>query len=82
MGLSIPVRDKKVRVKSKLKQLMDKQGVTRMDVVRGANLSYPTVVRWEEDRVKKFDPLTLAKLRDYFQCEDSEVAEILDDVGG
>ncbi len=68
-----------VRVKSKLKDLMQSRGISRMDVVRGAGLSYPTVTRWEENNVKRFDPNTVAKLKNFFQCDESDIYETIED---
>lgn len=71
--------DKKVRIKSKLKNLMDSRGVSRMDVMRGAGISYPTVVRWEENNVKRYDPSTLGKLKAFFNCSESDIVEFIED---
>lgn len=49
--------------------LMKRQGVGRMDLVRDANLSYPTVKIWETDELARIDADTVQALMSYFKLK-------------
>jgi len=38
-----------VKFRTRLRQLMAERGLERMDIVRAAGISYPTVVKWETE---------------------------------
>lgn len=44
-----------MRYRTRLAELLKAKGKTRMDIVRNAGLSYPTVVSWEKDPLKSLD---------------------------
>ena len=39
------------KFRTRLSELMEKRGMTRMDVVRQADISYPTVSAWETEKL-------------------------------
>ena len=69
-------KDNRMPIRVKLKAIMEERKLSRMDIVRGADISYPTVVRWEEDSISRLDPMTIAKLKKFLQVDDSELYEI------
>ncbi len=53
------------KFKTRLKIFMDERGLSRMDMVRDAKMSYPTVVKWEVDGMQSLDAdlvITITKL--------------------
>ncbi len=66
-------------IRTKLAEIMEKRDIKRMDIVRGADVSYPTVVRWENSDLKRLDPVTVAKLKKFLDVSDSELYEVYDE---
>lgn len=55
------------KFKTHLKTFMKERGLSRMDMVRDAKMSYPTVVKWETEGMQHLDAelvITLMKLLD------------------
>lgn len=53
-------------IRTRLGEMMRARQMTRMDVVRRAEISYPTVKKWEEDALTDLDTAVLQKLLDTF----------------
>ena len=53
-------------VRTRLKELRTERGESRMDVVRRAEISYQTVMKWERDVLNELDTLVLHKLLNHF----------------
>lgn len=43
------------KFRTRLKQLMKEQNVSRMELVRESGMSYPTVMKWETDAMQSVD---------------------------
>ena len=72
----MPKWSKKVttyRIESHLRELMEARGLSISDVVFGTRLSDPTVRRWYNNQIKRIDPASVAKLRDFLECSTDEL---------
>lgn len=65
-------------VKSKLAGILKERGLTRMDVVRGADLTYQTVSKWINDEVSLIEPTTLGKLAKYLDVPECDLYELVE----
>ncbi len=66
-------------VRTRLKEIREAQGYSRMDLVRQANISYPTVSKWEKDKLEELDTEVLMKLCNFLNITiDELVIEIVD----
>ena len=52
----------KLRYRTRLADFMKQRDLTRMDIVRGANLSYPTVSRLETSSFERLEAETVEAL--------------------
>jgi len=69
-----------VAVRTRLKELRERKGFSRMDIVRQAEISYPTVARWENDELDELDTDVLMKLCNLLDCTfDEFIVEITED---
>ena len=57
------------QIKLKLSEVMETRGVTRMDLVRGADISYPTAFRLVKGEADAITFRTLANLCDMLKVE-------------
>ena len=60
-------------VRTRLKDLRKRKKLSRMDLVRNANLSYQTVQKWETMPLKELDTLVLHRLLTYLDCTYEEL---------
>lgn len=60
-------------VRTRLKELRKRKKLSRMDIVRNANLSYQTVQKWETTPLKELDTLVLHRLLTYLDCTYEEL---------
>jgi DNA-binding Xre family transcriptional regulator len=67
------------KFKTRLSELMAKHGVERMDLVRQANMSYPTVMSWENDELSSIDANKVKALLEIFNCEMQDLIYLVDD---
>ena len=70
-----------VYYKTHLKTLREDAKLSRMDVVRKAEVSYQTVLRWEKDVLKSIDHATLRKLQNFFKVKETELIYEVDEDG-
>ena len=55
-------------VRTRMEQMREEKGVSRMDLVRELNLTYQTVWKWERGVLTLIDPRVLHALMAYFDC--------------
>lgn len=70
---------KKRRYRTRLKDIREAKGLTRMDVVRGANLAYPTVMNWETSALTSLDAEKVAALLDFLGVTHEELVYLADE---
>jgi len=81
--LPIINRDKPIMaVRTRLKALREERNLTRMDIVRRADISYLTVSKWEKEPLKEIDSVVLMKLCNFLGITiDDLIVEITEDNG-
>lgn len=67
------------KIRTRLAELREKKGLTRMDIVRLAGLSYPTVSKWETGVLDSVEADTLASLSKILECNVVELIYVVDD---
>lgn len=67
------------RYRTRLAELMQRKGLTRMDLVRSAGLSYPTIVSWESKAMVRIDAATEATLCETLGVTRDELVYIVDE---
>lgn len=55
-------------VRTRLKALREERRMSRMDIVREGEISYPTVVRWENKVLNELDTDILMRLCKVLKC--------------
>lgn len=60
-------------VRTRLKEIMAAKHVSRMDIVRGAKLSYPTILKWETKPLLELDTTVLHALLDFLDVKYEEL---------
>lgn len=60
-------------IKIKLKELLDKKGVTRYRVAKDTGIAYNTLLKLENNKMKTIDFEVLGKLCNYFNCSPDEL---------
>lgn len=66
------------RFKWNVKELRQAAGLERMDIVRRANISYPTVLSMETKTTARLDAAVLSELMRLFNCGMSDLVQIID----
>lgn len=61
------------RYRTNLEQLRKQRLLTKMDVVRKAGLSYPTVIQWERGTVSSLDANKVQAVLDLLNCTYEEL---------
>lgn len=69
------------KFRTRLAELRERHGVSRMDLVRRADITYPTVMSWENDELTSVDADKLAALMRVFQCNMQDLLYIVDERG-
>lgn len=70
---------KRMMIRSRLREIMESKGLTRMDVVRGAKLSYPTVTRWEDTQeMGRLDTKVLDSLCQFLAVQPGDILEYVE----
>jgi DNA-binding Xre family transcriptional regulator len=72
------VRSRKVKIKLRVKDIAEKQGMTRAKLARSADLTYETVHEIWKNEYKDVSISTLAKIARALQVEISELYVIED----
>lgn len=62
-----------MRYRTRLADLLKQKGLSRMDIVRQAGLSYPTVVSWEKDALRSLDADKVQAVLDTLGCTYDEL---------
>ena len=68
-----------IKFKTRLVELREKHGLSRMDLVRQADMSYPTVVSWENDELLRVNAGTVWHLLKVFDCSMDDLFYFVDD---
>lgn len=71
-----------MRYRTHLAELLKAKGVSRMDIVRKAGLSYPTVVSWEKEALKSLDADKIQAVMDVLGCTYDELVYRTDETNG
>lgn len=61
--------------RTRLAELMNEKGLSRMDLVRATKMSYPTVVRYETEDMTSIDSQRISELMSALDCEYWELME-------
>jgi transcriptional regulator with XRE-family HTH domain len=67
------------KFRTRLTELRKKHNVSRMDLVRKADMTYPTVVSWENDDLISIKAHTVWHLLNMFNCSMDELFYLVDD---
>ncbi len=79
----LQVRDyARMRYRTRLATLLKEKGLTRMDIVRRAGLSYPTVVSWEKEALRSLDADKVQAVMDTLGCAYDELVYRTDETDG
>jgi len=60
-------------VRTRLKEIREAKGYSRMDLVRQADISYPTVSKWEKETLEELDTTVLKKLCNFLDISIDEL---------
>ena len=69
------------KFRTRLAELRKKHNVSRMDLVRKADMTYPTVMSWENDTLSSANANTVWYLLNIFNCTMDELFYIVDEDG-
>lgn len=69
------------RFRTRMAEYLKKHNLSRMDIVRSAGLSYPTVLKWERDELKSIDTAKLQPVLDLFGVTYEQFVEVVTDEG-
>ena len=67
------------KFKTRIAELREKFGLSRMDLVRKAYMSYPTVVSWETEALASANANTIWLLMQIFECNMDELLYFVDE---
>lgn len=67
------------KFKTRLKELMKKRGLDRMDIVRDARMSYPTVMSWEDNELNSVGANNVHALMKVLGCTMDELIYTVED---
>lgn len=67
------------KYRTRLAELMKKHEMTRMDVVRAAGMSYPTVVNWETKAMKSLNASIVSTLLSLFNCAYNDLVYVVEE---
>ena len=67
------------KYRTNLKALRDRAGKSRMDLVREADMSYPTVARWETEALASLDAAKVNDLCKLLGCTYDELVYIVEE---
>lgn len=61
-----------------IKKYMEENGLSRMDIVRGANASYPTVTSWEKALLGRIEAGSVFELMEYLKIPHEDMHKLLE----
>lgn len=67
------------KFRTRLAELREKHGISRMDLVRQANMTYPTVMAWENEELATIDANKVSNLMHLFQCSLPDIIYVVED---
>ena len=67
------------RYRTRLKEIRERLGLSRMDIVRGANLSYPTVTNWETASLASLEAKKIGPLLDFLGVTHDELVYLVEE---
>ena len=67
------------KFRTRLAELREKHGVSRMDLVRNAYMTYPTIMTWENDELSSVNASNVWYLLQIFDCTMDELFYFVDD---
>jgi transcriptional regulator with XRE-family HTH domain len=67
------------KIRTRVAELRKKHNVSRMDLVRKAYMTYPTVISWEKDALSSISSNTVWLLMQIFECRMDELLYFVDD---
>lgn len=70
-----------MRYRTRLAELLKEKSLTRMDIVRRAGLSYPTVVSWENDPLKSIDADKVQAVLTVLECDYDDLVYRTEETG-
>lgn len=75
----IELKDKEMaKFRTRLKEIREAKHLTRMDVVRGANLSYPTVSKLEKEELSSIEAATVEALTRFLSCKYEDLVYLVE----
>lgn len=79
MELTIQAQEVAKKFRTNLSKLRKQHKVSRMQIVREAGFSYPTVVRWEKEAMASVEAEKVDALLRLFNCTQDELVYIVDE---
>lgn len=67
------------KFRTRLSELREKKGVSRMDLVRKADMTYPTVMSWENDELTSVKANTVWHLTKILDCKMDDLFYFVDE---
>lgn len=67
------------KYRTRLKALREDKGLTRMDIVRGMDISYPTVASWETKALDSLDAGKVNALAKLLGCTYEELVYVVEE---
>lgn len=71
------VQQSRVKIRCRLQDLIDAQGLTRSGLAQATGLTNPAIRGLCENSAKRYDADTLAVLCDFFGCDIGELFEVV-----
>jgi hypothetical protein len=71
----------RLKYRTHLGEIMKQRGLTRMDIVRGANLSYPTVMRLETSSFDRLEAETVESLMKFLSLSHDDLIYTVQEAG-
>jgi DNA-binding Xre family transcriptional regulator len=63
-------------IKIKIRELLEKKGVTRYRAAKDSGVPYNTLLKLENNKMKTIDFSNLEKLCDYFDCSPNDLLAV------
>lgn len=80
LQLPLALKDaSKPKFRTRLKALMERDGLSRMDIVRRVRFSYLTVVRWETVPLNSLEAPKVKALMELFDCSYEDLVYVVED---
>lgn len=59
--------------RTNLRKLREDKGLSRMDIVRQAGVSYPTVLKWENSALRRLDSVKVKAVITLLECRSDDL---------